>query len=78
MEDFQKATEDIVTKVRHIQEMSKRYNEALQVKFINFIFPIFIFTFFNTSKKKWRGFRNWFLNDFFLHLIIQRRECACL
>ena len=41
MEDFQKATEDIVTKVRHIQEMSKRYNEALQVKFVNFNFPIF-------------------------------------
>ena len=57
MEDFQKATEDIVTKVRHIQEMSKRYNEALQVKFVNFNFPIFTFTFFNISKKSGAVFR---------------------
>ena len=51
MEDFQKATEDIVTKVRHIQEMSKRYNEALQVKFVNFNFPIFTITFLIRVKK---------------------------
>ena len=31
MEEFQTATQKIVEHVRHIQEMSKRYNEALQV-----------------------------------------------
>lgn len=31
MEEFQTATSQIVEHVRHVQELSKRYNEALQV-----------------------------------------------
>ena len=65
MEDFQKATEDIITKVRHIQEMSKRYNEALQVKFVNFNFSIFTFTFIIRVKKVAR----------FLELVLTISKC---
>ena len=57
MEEFQTATQKIVEHVRHIQEMSKRYNEALQVCKGQIISEC-LFDFLNVPKKPPKNLTN--------------------